>query len=151
MARFDKRSGRFVGYHGSDVRAPCSAHPVEDLAAQELLLDLSVSYPVPEVCVVRVGGELDMFTAPLFSKHLSEALSATPPHLVIDLAAVQFLSSGGLDALVMAREVALSTGVVLHLAGMEQRLVARPLEVTGLRLLFATHPTLGHALSTLTS
>ncbi|MGH3779421.1 MAG: STAS domain-containing protein [Pseudonocardiaceae bacterium] len=121
------------------------------VAGPEPPLDLSVAYPAPEVCVVRVGGELDMLTAPLLTKCLVEELSASPPRLVLDMQAVPFIGSAGLYALFRARELAQARGSVLHLAGMDQRTVSRELIVSGLLPYFRTFPTVDHALSALTS
>ncbi|PZS22722.1 MAG: anti-sigma factor antagonist, partial [Pseudonocardiales bacterium] len=102
-------------------------------------------------CVVGVGGELDMLTAPMLTGCLDEQLANAPSHLVIDMQAVRFLGCSGLNTLVTVRERALTMGVVLHLAGVEQRAVVLPLQATGLLPMFATYPTLDHALSTLAS
>ncbi|MDQ2790144.1 MAG: STAS domain-containing protein [Actinomycetota bacterium] len=120
------------------------------VASPEPLLDLSVTYPVPGVCVVQVVGELDMLTAPQLTKCLVEELSASPPHLVLDMQAVPFIGSAGLYALFKASELAQARGSVLHLAGMDQRAVSRELTVAGLLPYFRTYPTLEQALSALT-
>ncbi|MDQ2789009.1 MAG: STAS domain-containing protein [Actinomycetota bacterium] len=135
-----------------DIRGANSvADQVEDFAARKPLLDLSVTDPAPGVCVVGVGGELDMLTAPMLTGCLDEQLANAPSHLVIDMQAVRFLGCSGLNTLVTVRERALTMGVVLHLAGVEQRAVVLPLQATGLLPMFATYPTLDHALSTLAS
>jgi anti-sigma B factor antagonist len=115
------------------------------------LLALTVQYPMARVCVVVVDGELDALTAPLLEACVCEQLAALPAHLILDLQAVRFLGSSGLNCLLKARELALQTaGVRLHLAGVVTRVVARPLEVTGLLERFDTYPTLSDALAAVT-
>ncbi|MGH3982171.1 MAG: STAS domain-containing protein [Pseudonocardiaceae bacterium] len=110
-------------------------------------LGLTVAHPAVGVCVVAVHGELDLLTAPLLDTCIREALAAAPRHLVLDLQPVRFLGSRGLACLLAARELAQQTsGTQLHLAGLVTRVVALPLEVTGLSELFDTYPTLTHAL-----
>ena len=114
------------------------------------LLGLVVQEPADGVRVLAVDGELDALTAPLLGACLREQCAANPAHLVVDLEAVRFLGSSGLNCLLDARESALQTpGLQLHLAGMVTRAVARPLEVTGLLERFDTYPTLGDALTAL--
>lgn len=114
------------------------------------LLELAVQYPSTGVCVATVGGELDMFTAPLLDTCVRQQLAATPTHLVLDLQPVRFFSLKGLNCLLAARELAQQTpGTQLHLAGLATRVVARPLEITGLLELFDAYPVLADALSAL--
>lgn len=111
------------------------------------LLRLTVACPAVGVCVVAVDGELDMLTAPLLDTCIRDQLAAVPTHLILDLQSVRFLGSNGLTCLLQARELTQrTTGTRLHLAGLANRLVARPLEVTNLLDLFETYPTLADAL-----
>lgn len=97
--------------------------------------------------MVAVDGELDMLTAPLLDTCIRDQLAAVPTHLILDLQSVRFLGSNGLTCLLQARELTQrTTGTRLHLAGLANRLVARPLEVTNLLDLFETYPTLADAL-----
>ena len=114
------------------------------------LLGLAVQERAAGVRVLAVDGELDALTAPLLGACLREQCAANPAHLVVDLEAVRFLGSSGLNCLLDARESALQTpGMQLHIAGLVTRAVARPLEVTGLVERFDTYPTLGDALKAL--
>src|SRR5882672_6153193 len=79
------------------------------------LLELSVSHPAADVCVVHVRGEVDMFTAPLLHEWLGTHLGKVSPHVVVDLEGVEFLDSSGLHALVSGARRAKETGVVLYL------------------------------------
>jgi anti-anti-sigma factor len=135
-----------------------AAQPSVDESADDLpvcagtdLLGLVVQQPANGVRVLIVDGELDALTAPLLADCLREQLAAGPAHLILDLQAVHFLGSSGLNCLLDARELVLQTpGLQLHIAGVVTRAVARPLEVTGLLERFDTHPTLKDALTALT-
>ncbi|MBE8517013.1 STAS domain-containing protein [Amycolatopsis sp. H6(2020)] len=50
--------------------------------------------------VIRVNGELDLFTTPDFGVKIREALALGLPELVLDARGVTFISSGGMSALV---------------------------------------------------
>ncbi len=136
----------------SETTAPDGDGPIEGFAlrAAGQLLGLTVQQPTVGVCVVVVDGELDALTTPLLEACLREQLAASPAHLILDLQPVSFLGSSGLNCLLQAREVAeQTTGTQLHLAGLVTRVVARPLQVTGLLAQFDTHPTLTEALASL--
>jgi anti-sigma B factor antagonist len=114
------------------------------------LLGLVVQERADGVRVLAVDGELDGLTAPLLGACLREQIAANPAHLVLDLQAVRFLGSSGLNCLLDARESAQQIpGLQLHIAGVVTRAVARPLEVTGLLERFDTYPTLEDALTAL--
>ena len=122
--------------------------PTPDAGSE--LLALTVERPTSGVCVVTVGGELDMLTAPMLEACLGEQLSTAPRHLVVDLQRVSFLDSKGLNCLLRAREATQSTTTTqLHLAGLVTRAVARPLEVSQLLEVFTTYPTVTQALAAL--
>lgn len=139
--------------HTNDIRRSAGhGDPTSDLAATardeeapEPVVDLDVERR-GEVVVVRVGGEVDMLTAPMLSSLISEQLLAHPPMLVLDLTAVGFLGSSGLAALVGARDEAGAHGVSLRLVSTDHA-VLRPLTATGLTELFDIHPDLESALT----
>jgi anti-sigma B factor antagonist len=54
--------------------------------------------------VVRVEGEVDLYTAPQLWETLDAAISGTPHELVVDLSDVTFLDSSGLSVLVRAHK-----------------------------------------------
>ena len=54
--------------------------------------------------VVRVQGEVDLYTAPKLWETLDAAIAGTPHELVIDLSDVTFLDSSGLAVLVRAHK-----------------------------------------------
>src|SRR5262249_21832628 len=53
--------------------------------------------------VIRLGGELDLFNAPVVRKALAEAASRGPERLVGDLAEGSFIDSTALRVLIEAR------------------------------------------------
>jgi len=114
-------------------------------------LELSVSYPVPTVCVVEVEGELDMLTAPVLADCVRDQLTTGPVQVVIDLEAVTFLGSAGLATLLECSRWLESAepSSTLHLSGTHRRNIHRPLELVGLLPLFNVHATLAEALSEL--
>ncbi|MCA1694594.1 MAG: STAS domain-containing protein [Actinobacteria bacterium] len=135
----------------SGTTASAVDRPANDPALSEQLLGLTVGHPAVGVCVVTVDGELDMATTPLLEACLRDQLATGPTHLILDLQPVRFMASNGLNCLLHAHELAQTTGVRLHLAGLITRAVARPLEITQLLERFNTYPTLSHALTALTN
>ena len=63
----------------------------------------SVSYD-DGVAVLAVSGEIDLATIPAFEGAIADALTQRPTALIVDLSAVDFLASAGLQALVATHE-----------------------------------------------
>ncbi len=63
----------------------------------------SVSYD-DGVAVLAVSGEIDLATIPAFEAAIADALRQRPTALIVNLSAVDFLASAGLQALVAAHE-----------------------------------------------
>ena len=82
-------------------------------------------------CVVRVSGEIDLYTAADLRAELRAALDDDPSALVIDLTATTFLDSSGLAAMLGAYR-----GARLRHCGLEIVVddpdIRRPLEIAGL-------------------
>ncbi|AQT75566.1 MULTISPECIES: STAS domain-containing protein [unclassified Streptomyces] len=99
-------------------------------------LDLGVAVSTDRT-ILTVGGELDMDTAP----HLADAadtLDLPGRTLALDLSAVTFIDSCGLNALLALRHRVHLTGGTLELIGLcEQAL--HLLDLTGTRDLFTLH------------
>ena len=53
----------------------------------------------PDTILCVVTGEIDLLTAPTLREKLTGAINGVPGHLVIDLSAVRFLASMGLNVL----------------------------------------------------
>ena len=75
-----------------------------------------------EITVLRVEGEVDLYTLPTLPVALDNSLKRRPAHLVVDLAQVTFCSVRGLDLLTRAGHTAAEeqtgyavSGVLPHL------------------------------------
>jgi anti-sigma B factor antagonist len=99
---------------------------------------------VPGAVVVRVAGEIDMLTAPALDDAVRRSLREQPAKLVIDLSAAQFFSSAGISVLVAAHRNS-GDDVALRIVARD-RVILRPLQLTGLADDLAIHPTLETAL-----
>lgn len=97
------------------------------------------------VVVVSLSGELDMSTVDQAATALKEATSTDAP-VVLDMTGLRFFSSAGLNLLLQLREDARERHLDVRLAG-NQRVVARPLELTGLTELFPVYPSVAQAIA----
>ncbi|MGH3669098.1 MAG: STAS domain-containing protein [Pseudonocardiaceae bacterium] len=86
------------------------------------------------MCVV--AGEVDLLTAPTLREKLTGAINGVPGHLVIDLAAVAFLASIGLNVLVEVLAAQEAANRHLALVVDHNRAVTHPLQATGLDQVF---------------
>lgn len=91
------------------------------------------------VTLLVASGDIDMTAAREFGRRLEGGLRASTDDVVLDLAAVVYLDSTALRALVGCRKIAEERDSRLALAG-PPRPVLHVLEVTGLRELFEVHP-----------
>jgi anti-anti-sigma factor len=80
---------------------------------------------------VVAAGEIDMSTAGQMQASLNAALDDHPSGLVVDLAAVTFMDSSGIAALVHAHNRAAEAGATLTVVD-PQPIVRRVLEITGM-------------------
>ena len=95
--------------------------------------------------VVRLGGELDLYNAPVLREALIAAAQAGPTRLVIDLSEVEFIDSTALGALVEARgKLAPRSPLLLAAPQPEAR---RALQVSGLDRHLTVHDTVDAALA----
>ncbi|MGA9533809.1 MAG: STAS domain-containing protein [Anaerolineales bacterium] len=90
------------------------------------------------VTVIEVSGRVDSSTANEFDEAVIGIIEAGQKNLIIDMAAVEFLSSAGLRTLVSARKAVQPSGVIV-LAQPSKR-VTDTLEIAGLDVLFETFP-----------
>ncbi len=97
------------------------------------------------VTVLTVTGEVDLATAPALETAIDTALDAGTGHLVIDLAAVSFLASAGMAALVAAHQRAGDKTTIALVA--EGPATSRQLKMTALDQVFDLHSTLDDALA----
>jgi anti-sigma B factor antagonist len=98
------------------------------------------------VSTVVVAGEVDLLTADHLRDTLMEQVAARPEVLVVDLDAVEFLSSMGLAALALTQRAAHETGVVLRVVASTQ-VTLRPLQVTSMTDQLAVYASRAEALA----
>jgi anti-sigma B factor antagonist len=148
------RPGRLASYGGRMHDSP-AGDPPADLEArgpadeQVLRLDTSrvVNHQTPAL-VITVAGEIDQFTV----NRLRTAVNAGFNELrggeilVVDLTAVTFFGSPGLQALVDVTEAAKQRREPLRIVVDHNRPVIRPLQITGLGDVLALYDTVEQAL-----
>ena len=96
--------------------------------------------------VVHLGGEIDVYTAPLVREKLDEQIQAGRTDLVVDLTEVSFLDSTGLGVLVGGLKRARSHDGTLRLV-CDQEKILKVFRITGLTKVFPIHATLADALA----
>ncbi|MEU7786581.1 STAS domain-containing protein [Amycolatopsis sp. NPDC049159] len=96
--------------------------------------------------VLDVAGEVDLLSASVLSEGITAALADPPELLVIDLTGVSFLASIGITALLEARRSA-GTATRVRVVAPERSVVARTLQLTGLREALAVTATRDEALA----
>jgi anti-sigma B factor antagonist len=96
-------------------------------------------------CVVRLGGELDLYNADNVREALFDACSDGPERVVVDLAEVEFIDSTTLGVLIEARtKLPNKRAFLLAAPRLETK---RALEISGLDRHFAVHDTVPEALA----
>jgi anti-sigma B factor antagonist len=112
-----------------------------------LPITVAVRWPRPHVCLVQLGGELDVATVPLLAGLLREHTRPGPAHLVVDLAGVRFLASAGVGLILSAMRNDEGIRGRLHLLGVRgNHMVTRVLDLTGLLPLLEVHDALDELL-----
>lgn len=93
--------------------------------------------------IVSLAGEIDLYTAPHLQSELAAAMGpADPVQIVVDMSAVEFCDSTGMNVLLAAYRKACERGGDLTLA-QPRASVRKVLEVTGLASVFTVHDDLG--------
>jgi anti-sigma B factor antagonist len=105
----------------------------------EELLNVTVSDVSPGMVLCAVAGEVDLLTGAALREKLTGAVDAGPVHLVIDLSAVRFLASIGLNVLVEILAVQEAAGRHLALVINDNHAVTHALHTTGLDQVFDLH------------
>jgi anti-anti-sigma factor len=100
------------------------------------------------VTVLAVSGDIDLATIPAFEAAIAEALTQRPTALIVDLSAVDFLASAGLQALVATHESV--SGAAAFAVVADGPATSRPIELTGLDHILSLHSTLGAAKAAVT-
>ena len=99
---------------------------------------------VGTACVVKLGGELDLYNANDVRVALADACVDSPERVVVDLGEVEFIDSTALGVLIEARtKLKNRHGFLLAAPGLETR---RALQISGLDRHFSVHATVPEAL-----
>ena len=96
-------------------------------------------------CIIRLGGELDLYNADRVRDALGHAVSSSPQRVIVDLGEVEFIDSTALGVLIEARtKLDDRRAFLLAAPGVETR---RALQISGLDRHFAVHDSLPDALA----
>lgn len=95
--------------------------------------------------VVRAAGEIDIYSSPVLRDHFVEVLRFGPPHLVVDLEAVRFIDSSGLNVLYGALKRARAVDGSMRLVCSHSRTI-RLFHLSGMPRDFHVHDTVEDAL-----
>lgn len=95
---------------------------------------------VSGVPVLRVSGEIDIYTAPLFKQSVVKLVSEGNNDVVIDLSEVTFMDSSGFGTLLGATRRLRPSGGGLHLAGANST-IQRMLRLTRLDTIMQVYDT----------
>jgi anti-sigma B factor antagonist len=124
-----------------------SKRPIAAPDDEEDRVDLSISSESRgEVTVVYVGGEIDVYTAPMLREHLDEHISEGRHHLVVDLQDVPFMDSTGLGVLVGRLKLVRVHDGSLSLVCSSERIL-KVFSITGLDKVFQIFASLDDALA----
>lgn len=100
------------------------------------------------VTVLRVTGEIDIYTAPRLRQTSRDLTDLGHHELVLDLTQLTFTDSTGLSVMVGARKRLIPLGGRVVLAAVPQNL-ARVLRITGLTKVFPVYATADEAVAAL--
>ncbi|MEW2513744.1 STAS domain-containing protein [Streptomyces sp. NPDC046870] len=109
-------------------------------------LDMTVQHIGDNTAVVAVAGDVDLHTAPALRAHALDLVEQGVPHLVLDLARVDFVDSTGLSTFISLLHTTREAGGSLRLADVPDRLT-RMVTMTGIAQLLPVHPTVADALA----
>ncbi len=98
-----------------------------------------------EATVVKVGGDLDVYTAPRLKETLEQAM-AGGARVALDLSGVQFIDSTALGVLVGALQLSQANGGDFRLV-VNDPFLLKIFRITGFDGVFSIHPQLEDALS----
>jgi len=96
--------------------------------------------------VVEVGGEIDVYTAPVLRERLNDLVGEGHHHLVVDMERVDFLDSTGLGVLVGGLKRVRSNDGSLHLVCTQEKIL-KVFRITGLTKVFPIHDTVSDAVA----
>lgn len=99
---------------------------------------------VDRILVLSVGDPVDALTAPALTEAIGAAFAQSPAGVVVDLSAVDFLASAGMNVLVAAQRAYGATGRFAVVA--DGPATSRPIKLLGIDKFFALYRTLADAL-----
>lgn len=107
---------------------------------------LEVLGPAGDCAVIRIGGEVDVFTAPKLREQIVDLAAKGVVHVVADLSGVEFLDSTGLGVLVGGLKRLRTHDGSLALVMNTDR-ISRIFRITGLTAVFPSHPSVREAIA----
>lgn len=110
------------------------------------ILDVTVRHTSDRTAVVTVSGDVDLHTAATLRRHAMAVVAQGVPHLVLDLAQVDFVDSTGLSTFIGLLHTTQQAGGSLRLADVPDRLT-RMVTMTGISELLPIHATVTDALA----
>ncbi|MEU2233830.1 STAS domain-containing protein [Streptomyces vietnamensis] len=116
------------------------------MSEREPNLDVDVEIRDGRTAVLTVAGELDMETADRLQELLAEQFGQGRRRLVLDLSALDFMDSSGLNVLIRAVNKARESDGDLYLAAPTPA-VRRILEITGVMATIPPHDAVADALA----
>ncbi len=103
------------------------------MAAEEAPVSIDATACGEGIALVTVAGELDVETAPELHNRLADQVRGGRRHLLLDLSAVPFMDSSGINALLKAHDTAGRAGGGVCLVA-PAPVVRRVLDLTGVSL-----------------
>ena len=100
---------------------------------------------VGDAVVLRVAGRLDAITSAEFEKTCQQYVNPESRRMVVDFEGVEYISSAGLRAILLAGKAVLAGGGVLGLSGLRGN-VKETLEMAGFCALFPVYDSIEAAL-----
>jgi anti-anti-sigma factor len=97
------------------------------------------------IAVLAVAGEIDLATAPALEQAITSALANDPTALVIELSAVTFMASAGMQILATTQQKVSKSAQFAVVA--DGPATSRPIQLTGLDEILGLYPTLDEALT----
>ncbi|MEU1040661.1 STAS domain-containing protein [Streptomyces sp. NPDC005551] len=116
------------------------------MPAERAPVSVDVTLPGDDVALFTVEGFLDVDTVPELRRHLSGRVSRGSRHLLLDLAAVSFMDSSGINAIVQARAEARAVGGSVRLISPTPA-VRRILDLTGVNMAVPSSDSVDDALA----
>lgn len=107
--------------------------------------ELPVDHTDATTAVIRPRGRLDLQTAQPFRSKVAAAVESGHIRIVVDLAAVTFMDSSGLGALIAGLKTARQAGGELRIAAVSDQ-VTMVLELTQMHRVLRAHDTVDDAL-----